>query len=285
MLSILLACVLGSSVSIAPSAVDALGVSKRSIETRGLLSSSLPTPVNSTFTKGTGTLSTGTYWYRVSAIGLLGETFPSPETSFALTGPAGVNVRWSHVDGALLYCVYGRSNGTEELLVVLSGNTTTWLDDGSLMPAGAMPTVDTSGYLAAPNLSGDNTGDVTIDSVGSASADGASLAGQVLSLSPADSTHPGIVTTGSQSLAGTKTFTADPIVPGLRVNTSAVGTCGDASNPEGRVIMVAGSGTAKTRMCVCTYMPTGATYAWVNALADYQNGLGNSTTCPPTEPP
>lgn len=49
--------------------------------------------------------------------------------------------------------------------------------------------------FSIPNLSGTNTGDVSLAAVGSSpSANGASLSGQVLTLQPADATHPGILT-------------------------------------------------------------------------------------------
>jgi hypothetical protein len=48
---------------------------------------------------------------------------------------------------------------------------------------------------------------VTLGSVGSSpNVNGASLSGQVLTLQPADGTNPGILTTGSQTIAGAKTF-------------------------------------------------------------------------------
>lgn len=57
------------------------------------------------------------------------------------------------------------------------------------------------------NTSSTNTGDITLAAVGSSpSANGASLSGQVLTLQPASATQPGVVTTGTQTLAGTKTF-------------------------------------------------------------------------------
>jgi hypothetical protein len=50
-------------------------------------------------------------------------------------------------------------------------------------------------------------GDVTLAAVGSTpNANGASLSGQVLNLQPADVEFPGVVTTGTQSFAGTKYF-------------------------------------------------------------------------------
>ncbi len=65
------------------------------------------------------------------------------------------------------------------------------------------------GTIAASNLSGTNTGNVTLASVGSTpAAAGASLSAQVLTLQPADATNPGVVTTGTQTLAGAKTFSS-----------------------------------------------------------------------------
>lgn len=58
-------------------------------------------------------------------------------------------------------------------------------------------------------LSGTNTGDISLTAVGSSpSANGASLSGQALTLQPADATHPGLITTGTQTIAGAKTFSS-----------------------------------------------------------------------------
>lgn len=64
-----------------------------------------------------------------------------------------------------------------------------------------------TGDIVANNLSGTNSGDITLDPVGSApNANGASLTGQVLNLEPASDTFPGVVNTGAQSFGGIKTF-------------------------------------------------------------------------------
>lgn len=83
-----------------------------------------------------------------------------------------------------------------------------------------------TGTIGASNLSGTNTGDVTLTAAGSTpSANGASLSGQALTLQPADSTHPGIVSTGIQSFSGDKTFVdsvTSPDVSTTRAFTSLV---------------------------------------------------------------
>ena len=64
-----------------------------------------------------------------------------------------------------------------------------------------------TGNVTAANLSGTNTGDVTLTTVGSSpNGNAASLSGQQLRLQPADGSNPGVVTTGSQTFAGNKTF-------------------------------------------------------------------------------
>lgn len=107
----------------------------------------LTTPVNSAFTTETtgGTLAAGTYYYRVSAINAAGETLASLETSQVTTGTTStVTVNWGAVSGATGYKVFGRTAGAE-LLIATVGSVTTYTDTGSATPAGALPTVNTTG--------------------------------------------------------------------------------------------------------------------------------------------
>lgn len=73
-------------------------------------------------------------------------------------------------------------------------------------------TIDTSGVtaagpLAASNLSGANSGDVTIGTFGSSpTAKGISISSQVITLQPADGTNAGAVSATTQTFAGAKTF-------------------------------------------------------------------------------
>ncbi|MBL0233245.1 MAG: hypothetical protein IPQ08_06230 [Chitinophagaceae bacterium] len=57
------------------------------------------------------------------------------------------------------------------------------------------------------DIAGTNSGDVSLNAVGSTpSASGASLSGQSLTLQPADSSNPGLMTAIAQSFSGLKTF-------------------------------------------------------------------------------
>lgn len=107
------------------------------------------TPVNATFTPGSGTLGTATYFYRVSAINANGETLASAETSLAITGPAGVNVNWTAVTGATGYRIYGRTTGAEQFIGAVGSSTTTFLDNGSITPSGALPGANTTAVNGA----------------------------------------------------------------------------------------------------------------------------------------
>ncbi len=124
------------------SALTSIGETLASAET-SLAIAKLVTPVNAAFAAGTGTLAIGTYYYRVSAVNGLGETLASAETSLALSAAGGVIVNWGAVAGATGYRIYGRTTGTELLLTTV-GNVTTYLDDGSITPAGALPATNTT---------------------------------------------------------------------------------------------------------------------------------------------
>ena len=56
---------------------------------------------------------------------------------------------------------------------------------------------------------------ISIGAIGSSNAKGAIIASNVLSLTPADGTNGGIITTGTQTIAGAKTFSSDLNINGL----------------------------------------------------------------------
>lgn len=101
------------------------------------------TPVNAAFTTGAGTLAPATYYYRVVALNAVGMTLASIETSHVLGATGGVNVNWGATSGATGYKIYGRTTGAE-LLMATVGAVTTWLDDGSITPSGALPSENTT---------------------------------------------------------------------------------------------------------------------------------------------
>ena len=92
--------------------------------------------------------------------------------------------------------------------------------------------------ISAPNLSGTNTGDITLAPVGSSpNGNAATLTGQQLNLEPANATNPGVVTTGTQTLAGAKTFSS------LLTAQSSIALTGHISSAD-YVDFTNGAGTA-----------------------------------------
>ncbi len=97
--------------------------------------------------------------------------------------------------------------------------------------------IDKDGNGTFANMSGTNTGDVTLGTFGSSpDAKGATISGQVVTLQPADATHPGLVTDGTQTIAGAKTLSNDlTITTGKLLSPtadsgSAVGVILDTTN-------------------------------------------------------
>lgn len=100
------------------------------------------TPTGAAFAAETtgGTLATGTYGYRISALDAYGdETQASAEITASVTGPTGSVVgTWTNSAGTTGIKVYGRTPGGEHLLATL-GAVTTWTDTGSATPGSATP--------------------------------------------------------------------------------------------------------------------------------------------------
>ncbi len=72
--------------------------------------------------------------------------------------------------------------------------------------------IDSSGNL---NTASGSAFITSIAAPAAASANGLSVSGTALSATPADGTHPGIVTTAAQTFAGVKTFASVPVTAGL----------------------------------------------------------------------
>lgn len=126
-----------------------------------------------------------------------------------------------------------------------------------------------SGTISASNLSGTNTGDLTLATVGSTpSALAASLSGQVLTLQPADGTHPGLITALAQTLGGTKTFTSPVLLSDGSVSAPGIAFSAEANTGLFR------TGTNDVAFAV------GGLYAWeaIKSGSNVNIGFGPSGT-------
>ena len=105
----------------------------------------IPSGVSTQAVSG-GSLSTDTYYYRVSASDGMGKTIGSDEVSqFVDNGQNedAITISWNPVHGATCYYVYGRFSGAQDLFWTTS--STSYTDHGSGGQSGFVPT-ETDAY-------------------------------------------------------------------------------------------------------------------------------------------
>ncbi len=209
---------------------------------------------------------TGASNVNIATTGTGNTTIGNSTGTFALTSSGGLNVT---TGGALTGVASIDTIGTSAtaLTFVASGSLTSTganalsVDGGSsgalnlngsstgniLIGGGSGSTgctiTNSTGALACTagitgsNLSGTNTGDITLSAIGATpNANGATLTGQVLNLEPASAAFGGVVTTGTQTLAGAKTFSSLLTgTAGLTISggTASINTAGTSNTAIG----------------------------------------------------
>lgn len=138
-------------------------------------------------------------------------TWPSAQGAGALVNDGSGNLSWSSTSGLTVgpFSNTSTANGLDITAEVLTLHAADGTNPGALSTTTQTIAGNKTftGTIAASNLSGTNTGDVTLAAVGSTpGANGASLSGQVLTLQPADGSNPGLVTAGAQTIGGNKGF-------------------------------------------------------------------------------
>lgn len=110
-----------------------------------------PPPTFLTLDGDTGALLPDTYSYRISSVNEVGESVPNAATTYTITTPSAIFMRWDLAANALSYRVYGRLNGVERFLseVVPTDEDKqrgwmSFVDDGAYIPNGLPPGVNTT---------------------------------------------------------------------------------------------------------------------------------------------
>jgi hypothetical protein len=112
------------------------------------------TGVAATTEVDTGSLATGSYKYRVAAIGENGEALASSEVTIAVPGgetASSNTITWTAVPGALGYYIYGRVTGSIGRIASVGGATTSYTDLGVITPDGAFDPITDPGDLPTPS--------------------------------------------------------------------------------------------------------------------------------------
>jgi hypothetical protein len=139
------------------------GVQRAYSDTLGVL----PAPAQaaaSTVGSG-GTFAAGTYFYKVTAINLAGETLPSNEQSIATALDGSNTINWSPVPGATGYRIYrGTATNGENVYYTAAANAVSFTDTNGASTAGTPPATNTAVVvLDVPgNLDGIASGDAAM---------------------------------------------------------------------------------------------------------------------------
>jgi hypothetical protein len=129
-----------------------------------------------------------------------------------------------------------------------------------------------SGAISATNLSGTNTGDITLANVDAApNAQGASLSGQVLTLQPANASFPGVLLAADWSTFNAKANLASPDFTGVpTAPTATVGTNTTQLATTAFVLgqgFITGTGSMTVSNASSTTVVTSATTTYVTAIS------------------
>ncbi len=99
-----------------------------------------PSGVSATALATGGNLGAETFYYKVTATTVMGETQASSEVSATTTGPtASVSLNWSGSNGATGYRIYRATASGAETLLDSVGTATTYTDTGAATPGTATP--------------------------------------------------------------------------------------------------------------------------------------------------
>ena len=201
--------------------------------------------------------------------------------------------------------VIGKGTATSGTFATIDWATGTYYLGIELNTGNGFVAMGTSQLLSVPYaLYASNSGNGT--SIGdistSSNPKGATITSGALSLTPADATNGGILTTGSQTIAGTKTFSSDVTVNGITVGKGAgqinsniaigidaiksnttgefnigIGIESIKSNSDGKYNVGVGSKTLKNNTTGISNTAIGDVSLQNNSTGNYNTAIGDST--------
>ena len=109
-------------------------------------------PTLATATSGGSLADSKAFFYKLTAVFVSGEGLPSSEATIKTGTGSGTNkitLTWTAVDGATNYKIYRSDESGKEELLDTVGAVTTYTDDGTKTPSGALPTTSNVGIAVA----------------------------------------------------------------------------------------------------------------------------------------
>ena len=149
--------------------------------------------------------------------------------------------------------------------------TNTTVTAGSYGSSTAIPTftVDSKGRLTAAGTVGITAGVSTLAYSSTSAANGGTISGTTLTLAAADGTNPGLISIGSQTINGAKTFSNDITAPNFLGNATTATTAGN---------ITATSNTTLTSLSNLNTVGTITSGTWSGTTIAVANGGTGATT-------